>query len=168
MEFLLIFFLFFIGIPITVLIHEIGHAIGLLVCTKNIIAKVYLGHPNTFTAPSYTMGRLHLYISMSNFGYCAYNGSSQNESQMTPLKRVVFTTGGPLMSLIFSLTLFIIFLFLNLSPYANFIITWFAISNLIQFIWTIIPIKYPKWMGGYSGMPSDGYKLVKLLRPKYS
>ena len=41
---------------------------------------------------------------------------------------------------------------------------WITTFNFIQFIVTIIPVTYPRWMGGYNGLPSDGLQLIKVLK----
>jgi len=46
------------------------------------------------------------------------------------------------------------------------IIGWFIIANFTQFFFTFIPMKYPSLFGAYSGMPSDGYQVLKILRSK--
>ncbi|MCM3759006.1 hypothetical protein M3197_16325 [Sporosarcina aquimarina] len=41
---------------------------------------------------------------------------------------------------------------------------WTIIFNFLQFVVTIIPVTYPRWMGGYSGYKSNGLQLLRILR----
>ncbi|WP_240455748.1 hypothetical protein [Virgibacillus sp. Bac332] len=41
---------------------------------------------------------------------------------------------------------------------------WTSICNFFQFIATITPVTYPRWMGAYYGHPSDGLQLLRLLK----
>ncbi|GGE70075.1 hypothetical protein [Priestia taiwanensis] len=43
----------------------------------------------------------------------------------------------------------------------NYIVPFFT---SIQFFMTIIPVNYPSFWGEYSGMPSDVYQMMKLLK----
>lgn len=40
-----------------------------------------------------------------------------------------------------------------------------SIYNISQFLLTVIPMPYPRWMGGgNAGYPSDGLQILQLLR----
>ena len=39
-----------------------------------------------------------------------------------------------------------------------------SIACLIQFIVTILPMRYLRWLGGYAGIPSDGWHVLHLMR----
>lgn len=39
-----------------------------------------------------------------------------------------------------------------------------ALFNLLLFLCTILPIRYPKWWIFYAGRTSDGYSIIKALK----
>lgn len=140
----------------TTLLHEIGHGLGVIVSSK-AQAKIYLGNPDEKNTENFRLGRLHFHINWSYIGYCCW-GSKLNKQQ-----RICSLLGGPAMSLLISLVCF--FSAINISIGDLHSLLWAtAILNLSQFIITIIPITYPRWMSGYSGNPSDGLQLLRLLR----
>lgn len=147
--------------PCTVLIHEIGHAFGLLLSTKTSIASVYLGDFDKSNKENFRIGRMHFHIRWGYVGFCAY----ENEAgQMSNFQIIVFMLCGPLMSLFVSLILTLILFYFHVDGSLNSLITGAAIFNFFQFMWTIIPMKYPAWMKAYAGMPSDGYQVLQVLK----
>lgn len=140
----------------TTLLHEIGHGLGVIVSSK-AQAKIYLGNPDEKNTENFRLGRLYFHINWSYIGYCCW-GSKLNKQQ-----RICSLLGGPAMSLLISLVCF--FSAINISIGDLHSLLWAtAILNLSQFIITIIPITYPRWMSGYSGNPSDGLQLLRLIR----
>lgn len=150
------FLLFILVVPIFVLLHELGHGIG-AVSTSKADIHIYLGQFSEDNKENFKIGRLHFHIQWSFIGY-AYWGESLDKRQ-----RVIALAGGPLMSLFLGL-LFELLTSLDLQNGIRQLFGWSATYNLIQFIITIIPIRYPRWMAAYNGMPSDGLRLVQLLR----
>ncbi|MFS0671738.1 hypothetical protein AB1K81_00925 [Ornithinibacillus sp. 179-J 7C1 HS] len=143
-------------VPIFVLLHEIGHGIGALSTSKADI-HIYLGPFSEDNIENFKFGRFHFHIQWSFVGY-AYWGESLDKHQ-----RVVALAGGPLMSL-FLAFIFGLITSLDIQSEIRQLFSWSATYNLIQFIVTIIPIRYPGWMAAYNGMPSDGLQLIQLLR----
>ena len=143
-------------IPICVLLHEIGHGVG-VVSTSKYHAHVYLGNKNNKIKENFRFGRLHFHINWSYIGYAAWDGKLKKR------QRAVALAGGPIMSLI----LLFIFGLIALSTLHNYLRFFFwgtTVFNFIQFIVTTLPITYPWWMGTYKGYPSDGLQLLRLLR----
>jgi hypothetical protein len=158
---MLLFLLFYlIVIPISILLHEIGHGLGILLFSKERIAKVYLGPINESNKETFRFFRMHFHITWAFYGFCSYTGGNKN---LTKVEAISSALGGPLVSLIISITAFISVSFIEGTLTQEYM-KGIAIFNLINFIMTIIPIKYPKWWGIYSGRPSDGYRIVTALR----
>ncbi|GGB37943.1 hypothetical protein GCM10011409_14230 [Lentibacillus populi] len=150
-------FLYIIGVPLTTLIHEIGHAAGLVCLAKDGVARIYLGDFSDSNKENFQIGRIHFHIVWGAGGICKY----EKPNDMTTFQSVIVSLSGPLISAIFAT---ILFFFLN-SPINNyFLISGLFWTNLLQFIGTIIPIIYPKWWGPYGGYPSDGYRVLKYLK----
>ena len=142
----------------TTLLHEIGHGHGLgVIVSSKALAKIYLGNPDKKNTENFRLGRLHFHINRSYIGYC-YWGNKLNKQQ-----RVCSLIGGPAMSLLISVICFSFTINISTGDLHS-ILRATAILNLFQFIITIIPITYPRWISGYSGNPSDGLQLLRLIR----
>lgn len=154
---MLVILLFYLVIcPITVLLHEIGHGLGVILSSK-AHAHIYLGNINEKNIENFRLGRLHFHIIWSFVGYCSF-GKTLNKRQ-----RVIALLGGPAMSLLISLLCLLIALNIPGGDIHS-LLRGTAILNFFQFFFTIIPITYPRWMFGYGGLPSDGLQLLRLLR----
>ncbi|OZM56847.1 hypothetical protein CIB95_08730 [Lottiidibacillus patelloidae] len=157
---LILFLVFYVVVlPISTLIHEIGHALGILLTTKER-AVIYLGPSDAKNTENFHLGRMHFHIKWSIFGSCKYKEITK---KLTAFQQIVVAIGGPFMSLC------LVLLFTSLAKVpTNEVIAQYlqaiAFANLFIFISTAIPIKYPKWMSHYGGMPSDGYRVVLALR----
>lgn len=151
---LLLFFMI-VG-PACTLLHEIGHGVGAIATSKSNV-HIYLGKINKNNKENIKLGRLHFHIQWSFAGF-AHWGKGLDKRQ-----RAVALAGGPIMSLLLALLFGLLASFVSQSVWHQ-LVTWTAIYNLIQFLITVIPMTYPRWMGAYQGMSSDGLKLLRLLR----
>lgn len=155
---MLILFLSFyvLLIPFFILLHEVGHGLG-TVFSSNSDVHIYLGTKNEKNKENFKIGKLHFHIIWSYTGF-AYWDAGLNKRQ-----KVAALAGGPLMSLLLTLLLGWLTIITSQSQLHQ---LFFGpmIFNLFQFIWTIIPVKYPRWMGGYSGFKSDGLQLLRILK----
>lgn len=151
--------LYIIGLPLIVLIHETGHALGLICSSKDGVARIHLGDLSNSNKENLRLGRIHFHIVWGLAGFCYYKTSNN----ISKPQGVVFMLGGPLISAI--LALFLYFLLRHpINTYLDFFITGMFWLNLSQFIFTIIPIIYPKWWGPYGGMASDGSYVLQFLK----
>lgn len=160
MEILLYILVLLIGLPFTILIHETGHALALVCATREGVAKVYLDDLNGTNKENFRVGRIHYHIVWGMVGVC-YIDSIKD---MRGFQKIMVYIGGPLMTLIFTIILFLYFYDHPFNWYINYFITGMFWMNIIQFISTIIPMTYPKWIGPYGGDESDGYKILKVLK----
>src|SRR5699024_2610108 len=146
---------FILVIPICVLLHEIGHAIG-VITTSNSHVHIYLGMKNKNNKENFSIGRIHFHIQ------CAYIGFVYLDKVLSKRQQAFALASGPFMSLLLAHIIgFITPVFDGELQSLFGLITTF---NFIQFIVTIIPVTYPRWMGGYNGLPSDGLQLIKVLK----
>lgn len=67
------------------------------------------------------------------------------------------------MSLFLAIT-FGVMTFSSVQSHLYSLLWWTTIFNSLQFLVTMIPVTYPRWMGGYSGYKSDGLQLLRILR----
>ncbi|WP_342534623.1 hypothetical protein MHB40_11290 [Lysinibacillus sp. FSL K6-0057] len=149
--------LYVVGIPFSTLLHEIGHALGVIVCSKERV-HVYLGAKNL--PENGRIGRMHFHIRWGFFGYCTLQkGSSLRRKQM-----LGFMAGGPIMTLL--LLLIASYLARYFAAYAgiHYFFNGLFYLNTFQFLATAIPLIYPNWYKPYAGLPSDGYQILRLLK----
>lgn len=155
------FFLFYlIGIPVSVLLHEVGHAIGVIIFSKEE-SYVYLGSENDLNKKNFQIGRIHFHINRAYFGFCVVN----NRTPFSKFQSVMFLVGGPLVSLLVFVASYLVKADVTHYEIKNFL-NGIAYCNLFIFICTSIPIRYPKWLKPYAGLPSDGYQIYTLLKGK--
>ncbi|GAQ17578.1 cytolysin immunity CylI protein [Oceanobacillus picturae] len=152
--------LYVIGLPLTTLIHETGHALAFICFTKEGVAKVHLRDFSDANKENFRVGRIHYHIKWGMVGICYY----EKPSGMTAQQRAMTSLGGPLLSVSFTIILFFLFYYQPFNDDINFFVTGMFWMNLVQFIVTIIPMVYPKWWGSYAGYTSDGYKALKFLQ----
>lgn len=152
----LIYVIFFIlVIPISVLLHEIGHGIG-VITTSNSHVHIYLGEQSKNNQESFKIGRIHFHIQWSYIGFVYW------DKVLNKRQKAFALAGGPCMSLLLAFVFgFIARMF---DGELQTLFGWTATFNFIQFIVTIIPVTYPPWMGGYKGLQSDGLQLIKELK----
>lgn len=153
---LLLFVFYILLLPLFTLLHEVGHGMGAVFSSKSHV-HIYLGTKSEDNKENFKVGRLHFHIIWSYVGF-AYWKKELNKRQ-----RVITIAGGPLMSLLLALLFGWLTIITSQSQFYH--LFWLStISNTLQFISTIIPVKYPRWMVGYSGFKSDGLQLLRILR----
>lgn len=155
------FLLFYlIGIPASVLIHEVGHALGALISSKEE-AHVYLGPAQESNKEDFRIGRMHVHIQLAYYGFCIVS----NKGDFTKVRNVLFLAGGPLFTLLLAIAAPFISTELTHSGIKNFLNGIFF-ANFTMFIFTSVPVIYPNWLKPYAGRPSDGYQLLQILKAK--
>src|SRR5699024_9755004 len=156
---LLLFLIFLtIVIPICLILHEVGHGIGAVSTSKSDV-HIYLGIINEDNKENFRLGRLHFHIQWGFVGF-AHWGKGLNK-----WKSAVAIAGGPIMSLLLVILFELLAWFINQEELSQL----FSLAKIVcfsQFIFTIIPVTYPRWMGGLGGFPSDGLQLLQVLRGK--
>jgi len=105
---------------------------------------------------NFSIGRIHFHIQWSYIGFVYW------DKDLSKRQKAFALAGGPFMSLLLALIFGIITLVFDGELQTLF--GWTTTFNFIQFIVTIIPVTYPRWMGGYNGLQSDGLQLIKVLK----
>lgn len=152
--FLFVFYVFFI--PFFILLHEVGHGMGTVLSSKSDV-HIYLGRKSEDNKENFKIGKLHFHIIWS------YIGSAYSKTELTRQQRAITLASGPLTSLILALLFGWLTIVTSQSQISQ-LFWWSTLFNIVQFIITIVPVKYPKWMGGYSGYPSDGFQLLQIWK----
>lgn len=150
--------LFLIISQLATISHEFGHAIPALIFTRDKV-NIIFGNNSSKTR---IIKFRRLNIELRGFSPCV-GFVNWNAKKMTKLQRIIACAGGPIVSLIVTITL-LIFSTIISNEILKSIVNLSAAYHLYQFIVTSIPIVYPKWWGGYSGYSSDGYNILRLLK----
>lgn len=148
-------------ISAALLIHELGHAIGIVVKNKKAMAEVYMGSLSKEKKLKLSLGRITCYITIALSGVCRI----LNESELPPLtnkQRIIFVAGGPIASLFGFGILYLISHFV--PGVMGIAINRVAFVSLITFFLTGIPYHYPAFFKHVSGYQSDGLYILNIIR----
>lgn len=150
---------YILSMPILGILHELGHAIPALIFTDDVVS-IYIGNSNL--NKKIKLNRLTIYFN----GYKSFMDVSYGFVNWKPinnkLKSILMIAGGPLVSLLISLLLFIFLYNVHLPYLLMKIFNGVLLFSIIQFIITILPIKYN--YKPYIGFTSDGYKILQWLK----
>lgn len=159
----LIAFTFFwlVTAPLLVFLHELGHALPTLAFGTGPVT-IELGDP---AKPGWTiaMGRLRFCLRPFSTTFGFVSGSLEAAS---PGQRMVVFAGGPAVSLVVTVVLGVVIRFVAVPEWLEFSLSWACWGALTQTLFTALPIRYPEWMGSYAGMPSDGRRILTILRER--
>ena len=159
-------FLFFFSIlacrPITVLVHELGHAIPSLLFTKKEVT-IYVGsHGDINKSWFFRIGRLQAFLSFDIFqaqiGLCTHS-RAQSINQ-----NLLIILGGPLASLLFGFLLIALVNYFTFPPLLNFVMYLLLVSAIFDFFTNMIPDKNPSYLYGGTPVYNDGSSFFKLLK----
>ncbi|MGF1779793.1 hypothetical protein [Vibrio nomapromontoriensis] len=141
--------------PFLVLLHEIGHAIPILITGEKV--QITLGSSDFVS--SLSIGGLSIQSSLIplNVGYCS------TQAELTKAVNIVSIIGGPIVSALCAAILFALSRILE-GQIIVFLVRFGAWFSVFQFLLTIAPIQYGEWFLGYAGVDSDGLRLIKLMR----
>ncbi|QHJ72229.1 hypothetical protein [Planococcus halotolerans] len=138
-------------------IHELGHAIPLLLRNKKAKAEIYLGAITKENKLKLRLGRLTCYLAIAFSGRCVI-GNPDELPPATHKQNLLFSAGGPLASLIAFIALLSCSYFIAGVP--GIILNRIAFVSLSVFFFTIIPITYPSFMQNLGGQKSDGIYIL--------
>jgi tetratricopeptide (TPR) repeat protein len=147
--------------PITVLLHELGHAIPAILFTRKKVT-VYIGsYGETTKSFRFRLGLLEFWIRKSLFwktGMC-----SPSSTKMSLFKKVLFILGGPLASLIIAgVTSYFVFRY-DMHGALKMIMAFFTLCAIWDFVTNIIPNHVPQILPNGEVCYNDGAKLRQLL-----
>lgn len=150
--------IFLIFIPLSLLIHEIGHAVGTVLSSDKHV-HIYLGSRGKENKENFHIGRLHFHIQYAFSGFCKW-GTGLNRRQ-----RFISLIGGPLLSFIMMVAAALMLEFVP-TGVGKTLLAGFAEVNLFLFVGTLTPFQLPQWFGEQFSFPSDGLQLLRLFREK--
>ncbi|MBU9673794.1 hypothetical protein KQ939_09620 [Planococcus sp. CP5-4] len=155
--------IFFILLPISILIHELGHALPIVLSTKSGEANIFLGTPHKENKLAFSIRKIHFYLGLGLSGFCLIS----NYKDIPPLsnvQRLLVDACGPLFSLIAGTLAYGLSISAESFQYAY----PFAAVNFCLFLTSVIPVTYPGFFGALSGYPSDGLRIYQNLRESFN
>jgi len=151
--------------PITVIIHEMGHAIPALLFTDEQV-KVQYGKGNL--SRSIKIGRLLIEFKGFNSFYDFTFGFAGWECTISRTQSAIIFLSGPLAS--FAMFLLAQYIFNKyhheFTSSVIFLIRYAEFANLSQFISTILPMTYKH--EPYKSLKSDGYRILECINKSIS
>jgi hypothetical protein len=147
--------------PIVTLLHELGHSFVGLIVVKDRPITCMLGTDLNKAQLTLTISphfRILLSLGTGFFGRSIIGGSGP----FSKFQTISISLAGPIVSLIIGVTFF--FLPAPENDYLNQLRLLFVTCATLQLLFTIVPVRYPQWFGGYSGRLSDGLRVWLALR----
>lgn len=147
--------------PITVILHELGHAIPAILFTRKKVT-IYIGsYGETTKSLTFRVGLLEIWVKKTLFwktGMCVPSSTT-----MSLTKKILFVLCGPLASLTFTvISSYYVFKY-DMHGSLKMILSFFMLAAIYDFISNIIPSKNPiKLSDGNVGY-NDGNLLQKLF-----
>ena len=163
MQYILTLPLLWLLAGLSVLLHELGHALGFRLGAGKKPWRVLAGSgPELFT-----VGRFTIYL----FPVGGYFLPVDRDEPQTKRGKILMLLGGPLTSLLLTALFFVLQFFVFVPDAATgalygmfaYLVTFLLIFNFFQFLFTALPIRYRVVC---RGMISDGRQIVRVLRNK--
>lgn len=154
----------FVTRPLTVLFHELGHAIPAIIFTRKKVT-IYLGsHGDTDKSFKIKIGLLEMWIRPK---YCWTKGLCEPSSTaMSNNQAIIFLIGGTISSLLIaSVASYFIFKY-DMHGALKLIIIVFLISSIFDFVINIVPSNIPIKVDDGELRYNDGNSLLKLFHLK--
>ena len=147
---------------ITVLFHELGHAIPSLLFTKEEVIICVGSYENLTKSKGIKLGRLTTFFTFNifnwNSGLCLHKGVT------TFLQNFLIILGGPLASLLIGLGMIYVVNNWQGGQYGIAVAFFLIVSALWDFISNIIPHEKPLVTHNGNIVYNDGYQLKRLLQ----
>ena len=160
--------------PLETLVHELAHTLTNHFLTRQPV-QVYLGiipqGDEVYNEPIKRSRTLNFTVVGVSFHLKPFSGPIGFAHWEPVDQHEVWTyLAGPLASLVLAI-IFSVTTYFARSHTHTFSIWYYinqvaAIAAYMQFLVTIIPIRYPSWWWRYAGYPSDGYLILQTLRAR--
>lgn len=155
-----LFFYLFIAVPLCTVAHELGHAAGILLLTRQSVIFQFGIHGRM---REIRLGRLTLRLQpdLSALLFCRYY--LHDWQALTRTQAMIIIAGGPLVTLLLAMVSGVLWAF---GPGGD---PWSGLTliNLISLTNTAIPHFYPAWQGAQAGLPNDALALVRLVKARH-
>lgn len=163
-DFIIYPLVYIIFTPLLALLHELGHAIPALIFTKG---EVIINLGNSNLNKTIKLNRLVInlngYKSLLDVCYGYVNWTPIDSTPIyNRIKLILMTLGGPLTTLLISISLYIYLINSSLPYILMLSFNGLFLFSAFEFLITILPIKYS--YRPYVGCTSDGYKILQYLK----
>ncbi|WP_282016040.1 tetratricopeptide repeat protein [Marinifilum flexuosum] len=153
--------------PITIALHEIGHAIPALIFTKGNV-NVYIGSfREVKNCIKLRMGRLHIFIKYSPMQFTGGLCDSFS-SELSIFKQVVILASGPLFVFVFSFVLTYLSIVYEWPDIPKALVMILLISSVYDLFIDFIPKKKPVVNLDGRDVYNDGQAIINLIKNKKS
>jgi len=150
--------LWLIVLPLMTLVHELSHALAALAFTGR---EVTLRLGNGERQLTSRWNRLQLCIGWATGFIGTFHYTDEG---ITPYRNLAIHLAGPLASLLLALLGWGITSLQEIPLWLARAGNTMAIAACIQALVTIFPMRYPRWVPGYGGKSSDGWRALQALR----
>lgn len=150
---------FFIAGPPLKLLHELGHALPLALAGKS--AEIHLGKPDLRARPTFSFGKVEARIRRP-LGFGGEIFYEEPENGFSPEGELVMSLGGPAASALAALA-FGLLAFLLPDSLLSALLGAVSVGAFLQVVLSMIPVRYPRWLGKAGGEPSDGLKALRAM-----
>lgn len=150
---------FFIAGPPLTLLHELGHALPLSLAGQP--ATIYLGRPDPRARPTFSFGKVEVRVRRP-LGFGGETFYEEPENGFSPEGRLLIALGGPALSALAALALGIAAYLSPDNPLSG-LLGAFSIGAFSQVFLSMIPVRYPRWLGAAGGRPSDGLRILRAM-----
>ncbi len=161
-DFLICFVLFLVFrwlvLPIATLIHEMGHAIGVLALTS-LPVEIRLGRGGSYRSVARGRLRLTFHFRGASRGFCAFH-----RSEVSPLRQILIALSGPSLSLLASVGFLITALSGGLPRTLEYLFIVCFYANFHLTVSTAIPRRIASDSNEGPVWETDGYTLLRLFR----
>jgi hypothetical protein len=149
-------------VPGLTLIHELGHALMAIMLTGQRVTVQLGRRPGVLLL---SCGKIDFHLRPFMLPVSFYEMSDWQRATRQQLAWIALA--GPLTSLLMmALATGFAIAAHGLDEKAYFLASGTALLALGQFLFSMAPVRYPRWMGAYAGHWSDGYRAWYLLASK--
>jgi hypothetical protein len=149
-------------VPGLTLFHELGHALMAIMLTGQRVTVQLGRRPGVF---QFSCGKIDFHLRPSILPVSFYEMSDWQRATRQQLAWIALA--GPLTSLLLMvLAMGFAMAAEGLDQTAYFLASGTALLALLQFLFSMVPVRYPRWLGAYAGHWSDGYRGWYLLASK--
>lgn len=146
-----------VAVPISIFLHEMGHASAALCLTKRNVF-VYMGSLKQKSEATLALGRIKIYLS---WGLAGAVFTEEKDEVLSKNQLIGIFAGGPIVTLLLVIAMIIVYITFPLKPFVENLVFAAGIFNIIKLIVTLVPTIYTA--GPYAGRPSDGYQILAAL-----
>jgi tetratricopeptide (TPR) repeat protein len=156
---------FFLAMPISILLHEFGHAIPALLLTKGKV-EMFIGSRGDKTKSfKIKIGLLDIWITKNPLAW--KSGLCRQMTKNIPLKsQIIYIAGGPFVSLLVGIVGLICLIHFFPNKVLRYCFLFFTYYSIAIFLSSIIPRNKKNGVSNGNVIYNDGYILRRLFKVK--